>query len=94
MLPPILSLEALHVSYVTRGGEIPAVVDVSLRRRPGECLGLVAESGCGKTTVALATVRYLGANGRIAGGCSLFQGCDLGQPRQLAQGRGAESATV
>jgi len=96
MPAPILSLEDLYVSYSTREGEIPAVVDVSLCLRQGECLGLVGESGCGKTTVALAIMRYLGANGRIVGGRIVFKGRDLVQlsPKRLSQVRGADIAMV
>jgi len=93
---PVLALNDLSVSYDTREGEIPAVVDVSLSLQQGECIGLVGESGCGKTTVALAIMRYLGANGRIVGGRMLFKGRDLLQlsPKRLHQIRGAEIAMV
>jgi len=73
----LLSVESLHISYSAREGDIPAVVDVSLSPQQGEYVGLVGESGCGKTTVALAIIRYLGANGRIVGGCIRFKGRDL-----------------
>src|SRR5713101_7036639 len=96
MTPQLLIMEGLHVSYSTREGDVPAVVDVSLSLQQGECVGLVGESGCGKTTIALAIVRYLGANGRIVGGRVLFQGRDLLQlsPKMLRQVRGAEIAMV
>jgi peptide/nickel transport system ATP-binding protein len=96
MTPQLLTIEGLHVSYSTREGAVPAVVDVSLSLQQGECVGLVGESGCGKTTVALAIMRYLGANGRIVGGRILFKGRDLLQlsPKMLRQIRGAEIAMV
>src|SRR5438132_9020188 len=92
----LLAIENLHVSYSTREGNIPAVVDVSLSLQQGECVGLVGESGCGKTTIALAIMRYLGAHGRIVGGRILFKGRDLLQlsPKMLRQVRGAEIAMV
>src|SRR5262245_59564172 len=90
MEPPLLAIEGLHVAYSTREGDVPAVVDCSLHVQQGECVGLVGESGCGKTTVALAIMRYLGTNGRIVGGRILFKGRDLLQfsPRMLRQVRG------
>ena len=62
------------ISYFTRAGEIPAVVDFNLKVMPGEAVGIVGESGCGKSTVALAIMQYLGKNGRIVGGEILVQG--------------------
>src|SRR5215468_2961656 len=96
MDPPLLAIEGLHVSYSTHAGDVPAVVDCSLRVQQGECVGLVGESGCGKTTVALAIMRYLGANGRIVDGRMVFKGRDLLQlsPKMLRQVRGAEIAMV
>src|SRR5713101_1776421 len=96
MTPHLLTMEGLHVAYSTHEGGIPAVVDVSLSLQQGECVGLVGESGCGKTTVALAIMRYLGANGRIVGGRMVFKGRDLLQlsPKRLHQIRGAEIAMV
>ena len=65
---PILECRNLSLSYFTRAGEIPAVVDFNLTLRQGESVGLVGESGCGKSTVALGIMRYLGSNGGIVGG--------------------------
>jgi peptide/nickel transport system ATP-binding protein len=50
---------------ITKIGEIPAVMDFSMKVMPGECMGLVGESGCGKSTVALAIMRDLPGIGRI-----------------------------
>src|SRR5262247_3707063 len=96
MTPQLLTIEGLHVSYSTREGAVPAVVDCSLQVQQGECVGLVGESGCGKTTVALAIMRYLGANGRIIGGRIVFKGRDLLRcsPKVLRQIRGADVAMV
>ena len=96
MGPPLLAIEGLHVSYSTREGDVPAVVDCSLRVQQGECVGLVGESGCGKTTVALAIMHYLGANGRIVRGRIGFKGRDLLQcsAKMLRQIRGADIAMV
>jgi peptide/nickel transport system ATP-binding protein len=74
---PILECRNLSVSYAGRRGEIPAVVDFNLVLKRGEAHGLVGESGCGKSTVALAIMRYLGTAGRIVGGQILFRGRDL-----------------
>jgi peptide/nickel transport system ATP-binding protein len=93
---PVLSIEHLSVAYRTRAGEVPAVVDFSLSVRQGECVGLVGESGCGKSTVALAIMQYVGQNGRITQGRIVFKGRDLLQlsRRDLRQVRGAEIAMV
>ncbi len=74
---PILEIENLSISFFTRLREIPAVMDFSCTVMPGEAMGLVGESGCGKSTVALAVMRDLGKNGRITGGTIKFKGRDL-----------------
>lgn len=74
---PLLEIRNLNVSYYTRRGEVPAVVDFNLDLRPGESVGLVGESGCGKSTVSLAIMRYMGANGAISGGSIKFMGRDM-----------------
>lgn len=93
---PILEIEDLCVSYFTRAGEIPAVIDFSLRLAPGESVGLVGESGCGKSTVAMAIMRYLGKNGAIVGGAVRFQGRDMAtlSISELRAVRGGQIAMV
>jgi len=74
---PLLQLRDLHVVYRSRAGDVSVIPELSLSLQAGEALGLVGESGCGKSTVALSIVRYLGRAGRIAGGQIVFEGRDL-----------------
>ncbi|HMO72085.1 MAG TPA: ABC transporter ATP-binding protein [Paracoccaceae bacterium] len=74
---PLLEIENLSISFFTRLREIPAVMDFSCTVMAGEAMGLVGESGCGKSTVALAVMRDLGKTGRIVGGRIRFKGRDL-----------------
>lgn len=74
---PVLECKDLCISYFTRAGEIPAVVDFNLRVMQGEAIGIVGESGCGKSTVALAIMQYMGNNGDIVGGEIKFNGRDM-----------------
>jgi peptide/nickel transport system ATP-binding protein len=74
---PVIAVNNLAIAYNTRGGEVRAVRDVSFEVKRGETLGIVGESGCGKSTVAYALVGYLGRNGRVAGGTIAFQGQSL-----------------
>ncbi|QDY69344.1 ABC transporter ATP-binding protein [Qingshengfaniella alkalisoli] len=74
---PILEIDNLSISFFTREREIPAVMEFSCTVQPGEAMGLVGESGCGKSTVALGVMQDLGVNGRITGGAIRFKGRDL-----------------
>ncbi len=74
---PILEISNLSISFFTRAREIPAVMDFSCSVMPGEAMGLVGESGCGKSTVALGVMQDLGTNGRIVGGTIRYKGRDL-----------------
>jgi peptide/nickel transport system ATP-binding protein len=74
---PILAVRDLAIVYATRQGDVPAVRGVSFDIQRGETLGIVGESGCGKSTVAFGIVNFLGANGRIVSGEILFQGQNL-----------------
>jgi len=77
MITPVLDIKNLSISFFTREGEIPAVMDFSCSVMPGQAMGLVGESGCGKSTVALGIMRDLGVNGRIVDGEVSFKGRDL-----------------
>jgi len=93
---PLLEIENLCISYFTRAGEIPAVVDFSLTVEANQSVGLVGESGCGKSTVAMAIMQYLGRNGGIVGGRIKFKGRDLSRldAESLRQIRGSEIAMI
>ena len=93
---PILEIDNLSISFFTRAGEIPAVMDFSCTVMPGEAMGLVGESGCGKSTVALGVMQDLGVNGSIVGGTIKFKGRDLGKMSQeeLRNLRGSEIAMI
>lgn len=93
---PILEIDKLSISFFTRLREIPAVMDFSVTVQPGETVGLVGESGCGKSTVALGVMQDLGKNGRIVGGSIKFKGRDLGEmsDEELRDVRGNEIAMI
>jgi peptide/nickel transport system ATP-binding protein len=65
---PALELRDLEVAYRVRGIDRPVLRGISLEVAGGESYGLVGESGCGKSTAALAVVRYLPRNGRVTSG--------------------------
>ena len=73
----LLTIEDLRVEYRTSRGVTRAVDGVNLEVHEGEVLGLVGESGCGKTTLGRAIIRVLPRNAGIAGGRILFDGTDL-----------------
>jgi len=93
---PVLECRDLCISYFTRAGEIPAVIDFNMTLEQGGSIGLVGESGCGKSTVAMAIMRYLGNNGAIVGGKVLYKGRDMAtfSEEELRQLRGNEIAMV
>jgi peptide/nickel transport system ATP-binding protein len=93
---PLLECRDLSVAYAGRSGAIPAVVDFNLRLLAGETHGLVGESGCGKSTIALAIMRHLGRAGRIVRGSIRFEGQDLlaMSEAQLQKIRGSAIAMI
>jgi peptide/nickel transport system ATP-binding protein len=93
---PVLELDNARISYFTRAGEINVIPGVSFRLMQGEALGLVGESGCGKSTVAFAIMNYLGGAGRLTGGRILFEGHDTARmsAEELRAIRGSRMAMV
>jgi len=73
----ILQAEDLTMHYTTRAGEVSAVDNITFSVGKGESLGLVGESGCGKTSVAITILRLLPENAEIMGGRVLLDGTDL-----------------
>ena len=74
---PLLSLSELSIAYRRGGRWRRAVSDLTLEIARGEAYGLVGESGCGKTTAAMAVLRYLSRNGRVEAGDIRFDGSDM-----------------
>src|SRR4026209_1397843 len=93
---PVLECKDVSISYYTRAGAVPAVYDFNLAVNPGEAVGIVGESGCGKSTVALAIMQYMGSNGKIVSGEILFEGRDMRtmNEEELRQIRGSRIAMV
>lgn len=77
MAAPILEVQNLTLQYTTRAGAISAVDDVSFTLGEGESLGLVGESGCGKTSVAASLLRVMAENAQITRGQIRLRGVDL-----------------
>ena len=86
----LLDIRNLHTHFPTKKGVVRAVDGVDLQVRRGETLGLVGESGCGKTQIALSIMGLVDAPGRIVAGEILFRGEDLARksPAEMRRLRG------
>ena len=93
---PLLTIKGLRIEFGSAEGATVAVPDVSLEIRAGESYGLVGESGCGKTTTAMAIMGYLGGTGRVTAGSIRFEGQELvgATSQTLASLRGRRMAMV
>jgi len=92
----LLEIQELTLGYRRRGKWSRVIAGLSIRLDRGEAYGIVGESGCGKTTVAMAVMRYLPPNAEIKAGRVLFQGQDLltASPARLEELRGNRMAMV
>jgi peptide/nickel transport system ATP-binding protein len=93
---PILDVRDLRVEYMSPSGPVVAADNVSFHIDPGEVYGLAGESGCGKSTVALALLRVLGPPAVITGGQVFFNDTDVLRldDRELEQYRWRDVAMV
>src|SRR5687767_4685228 len=76
-MPHLLEVKNLQTHFPTRAGLVKAVNDVSFYIDEGELLGLVGESGCGKSITALSVMKLISPPGRIVGGSIKFKGEEL-----------------
>jgi oligopeptide/dipeptide ABC transporter ATP-binding protein len=93
---PLLTIEDLRVQFAMRQGAVTAVDGPSFSVEPGECLGIVGESGCGKTTTGMAIMGLLAGNGRVVGGRILYNDTDLASlsENEMRHFRGNEIALI
>jgi oligopeptide transport system ATP-binding protein len=93
---PLLAVDGLKVEFWTSRGTIHAVNGISFQIAPGETLGIVGESGCGKSVTSLALLGILPRAGRAVAGTAMFEGRDLLQlsDRELRDIRGKDVAMI
>jgi peptide/nickel transport system ATP-binding protein len=93
---PLLEVDRLVMHYKIKAGEVSAVEDVSFTVHQGESVGLVGESGCGKTSVALSLLRLLPSNAEFISGEIRLNGEDLLwlSPEEMRQRRWKDIAMV
>jgi oligopeptide transport system ATP-binding protein len=93
---PLLSVEDLRVEFWTQRGTVHAVNGISFDIAPGETLGIVGESGCGKSVTSLALMGILPRAGKITSGTAMFGDRDLFRlsDRELRRIRGRDIAMI
>jgi peptide/nickel transport system ATP-binding protein/oligopeptide transport system ATP-binding protein len=95
-MPPLLEIKNLKTAFETNMGAVRAVDDVTFSIGEGEVLGLVGESGCGKSITALSILRLIAAPGQIVGGSIKFKGRNLLEcsPEEMRSIRGNDIAMI
>jgi peptide/nickel transport system ATP-binding protein len=93
---PLLEVRDLHTHFATEAGELRAVDGVSFEVRPGRTLGILGESGCGKSMTALSILRLVPPPGRVVSGEIRYRGEDLMRlsERAMRRVRGGEIAMI
>ena len=96
MTKPVLEVKHLSTSFFTDDGEVKAVRDVSFELFEGETLGIVGESGCGKSVTVMSLLGLVQRPGRIVNGEVLFRDKDLTKidAEELRQIRGRDIAMI
>lgn len=92
----LLEIQNLQTQFPTRAGIVKSVNDVSFSLKEGELLGLVGESGCGKSITALSIMRLISSPGKIVGGSIKFKGEELttASENRLREIRGNDIAMI
>ena len=95
-MQPLLEVKNLKTQFVKKKSTVTAVDDVSFSIEKGKILGIVGESGCGKSVTSLSILGLLPDIGRVADGEILFKGTDLTKlkPAELSRIRGNEIAMI
>ena len=93
---PLLDVRSLSLAFQTTEGELPIIREVSFSVAPGERVGIVGESGCGKTVTGLSLLRLLPEQSTRLSGRILFEGRDLAtlSARQMRAVRGRDIAMI
>lgn len=93
---PVLAVKDLHTHFFTKTGTVRAVNGVSFSIYPGEIVGLVGESGCGKSVTAMSILGLVDTPGQVVNGTIVFDGRDMRKMsgRQLRRVRGHEIAMI
>jgi oligopeptide/dipeptide ABC transporter ATP-binding protein len=96
MPEPILQVKNLRTDFFTDDGVVHAVRDISFDLNPGETLGIVGESGCGKSVTAMSILGLVQTPGRVTGGEILYKGDDLTKlsSEEMREIRGRDIAMI